>query len=170
MNIWKDISGYEGLYQVSNTGIVRNIRSDKKGILKGSDNGHGYLQFSLYKTGKIKTYKAHRLVANAFIPNTDNKQDVNHKDGNKYNNKVENLEWVTKSENLKHAWDMGLKCVSQKQISALRSISSKKVLDTSTGTIYSSAKDAADSIGTHYGTLMNKLCGHRTNNTSLIYI
>ena len=100
--IWKDISGYEGLYQVSNLGDVRSLNYRRNGelkLLKQATNKQGYKQISLYKNGKIKTYKVHRLVAIAFIPNPNNLPVVNHKDENPSNNNVNNLEWCTVAYN-----------------------------------------------------------------------
>ena len=100
--LWKDIDGYEGLYQVSNLGNVKSLnynRTGKERILKPGNNGLGYLNVLLCKNGKTKTFKIHRLVANAFIPNPYNKPEVNHKDENKTNNCVDNLEWMTSKEN-----------------------------------------------------------------------
>ena len=95
--IWKDVVGYEGIYQVSNTGKVRNIRGY---ILSPADNGNGYLRFSLYKSKKVcSTQYLHRLIAEAFIPNPDKLSEINHKDENKKNNNIDNLEWVTHVEN-----------------------------------------------------------------------
>ena len=94
--IWKVICGYEECYEVSNKGRVRNIKSDK--VLK-NDNNRGYKRIGLYKNGKKKKFSIHRLVAQAFIPNNNKKPYVNHKDENKTNNNVENLEWVTAKEN-----------------------------------------------------------------------
>ena len=100
---WKDIKNYEGLYQVSNWGRVKSLGNGKNykygRILKQSKNGRGYLFVSLCKSGKKKNYTIHRLVAETFIPNPDNLPQVNHKDENKNNNKVENLEWCTPSYN-----------------------------------------------------------------------
>ena len=92
--VWKDIKNYEGCYQVSNLGRVRN----KIKILSPQISNCGYLRIML----KNKHYSIHRLVAEAFIPNLENKPQVNHIDGNKTNNYVTNLEWVTASENQKH--------------------------------------------------------------------
>lgn len=89
--IWKDIEGYEGLYQVSNMGRVKSVR--KNIILKNKIESNGYERVHLYKNKGYKHFLIHRLVANAFIPNTDNLPQVNHKDENKANNRVDNLEW-----------------------------------------------------------------------------
>lgn len=97
MEIWKDIDGYDGYYQVSNMGNVRNAAKSKP--LKQQKSRNGYLTVSLTKNNKITTYRVHRLVASAFIPNPGNKPSVNHIDCNPLNNKVENLEWCTAQEN-----------------------------------------------------------------------
>ena len=100
--IWKDISGYEGLYQISNLGNVKSLnysRTGKERILKPGTDKDGYLLVTLYKNRNKRPFKIHRLVAKAFIPNPDNKSDVNHKDENKTNNCVDNLEWMTRMKN-----------------------------------------------------------------------
>lgn len=94
--VWKDIDGFEGLYQVSNYGRIKSLpRNTTRGvILKPHKNTQGYLQVHLYKDGKGKDYTIHRLVALYFIPNNDLfKTQINHKDENKENNNVDNLEW-----------------------------------------------------------------------------
>lgn len=112
--IWKDIQGYEGLYQVSNLGNIKSMaRSHKFGKLKEKIKNlnpirNGYLQVCLCKDGKKKPFMVHRLVAKHFLKNFDKDLDVNHKDCNKKNNNVNNLEMVTRKENIKHAWDNGL--------------------------------------------------------------
>ena len=105
--IWKDIEGYEGLYEVSNYGRVKSLGNGKstnknnckERILKPRKNRYGYLQVGLYKEGKVKRPCIHRLVAEAFIPNTENLEQVNHIDEDKTNNCVENLEWCTREYN-----------------------------------------------------------------------
>lgn len=112
--VWKDIDGYEGLYQVSNLGRVKRLaRSNGKRYLNEMllkpQNKKGYYQVNLYKNKKMKSYQIHRIVAKKFIDNPYNKKEVNHKNGIKTDNRVKNLEWVTPKENMEHAWRTGLK-------------------------------------------------------------
>ena len=97
--IWKDIEDYEGLYKVSNMGRVKSLKFGKERILKAFNNGNGYLQLFLWKDGKKKHYKIHRLVAQAFLENPYNLPEVNHKDENKQNNCADNLEFCDKVYN-----------------------------------------------------------------------
>lgn len=103
--IWKDIEKYEGKYKVSSYGNVKNVRNNK--ILKFNKSPF-YYQVALSVDGARKCIKIHRLVASAFIKNEHNKPEVNHIDGNRYNNRVENLEWVTAKENSIHSYVNGL--------------------------------------------------------------
>lgn len=98
--IWKDIEGYEELYQVSNLGRVKRVTTGR--ILKSVKASNGYLSVSLYKDNIQTTNTIHRLVAQSFIPNPENKPEVNHIDEDKLNNMVSNLEWMTPKENLNH--------------------------------------------------------------------
>lgn len=101
---WKDIEGYEGLYQVSNTGKVRSLnyrRTGKTKVMKPSTDKDGYKCVNLRKNGK-RMYKVHRLVAITFIPNPNNWPQVNHKDEDKTNNAVWNLEWCTLEYNINY--------------------------------------------------------------------
>lgn len=108
--IWKDIPNYEGLYMVSNLGRVKSLpkNNHKEIILKNKITKDGYYETALSKNNKQKWIRTHRLVAQAFIPNPDNKPQVNHIDGNKLNNNVDNLEWCTNQENINHAIRTGL--------------------------------------------------------------
>ena len=93
--IWKDIPEYEGLYQVSNFGRVKSLKRGKENILKHIKTKDGYFFINLYQNGKQKNFKVHQLVARMFIPNPYNLPIINHKDENKQNNHVSNLEWCT---------------------------------------------------------------------------
>jgi DNA invertase Pin-like site-specific DNA recombinase len=137
---WRDILGYEGLYQISDLGNVRSLdrkkRNGKDGkgfyILKGRvltlvNSKKGYKVVTLYKDGKQKVKEVHRLIAEAFIPNEENKPQVNHINGDKTDNSLNNLEWVTVSENIQHAFDNGL--VNIKNISGEKNSQSKLKYD-----------------------------------------
>lgn len=116
MEIWKDVEGYEGILQVSNLGRVRTLdhyvrhkKPEHKKLIKGKIHktivgNSGYEYFMFTHNGISKHMQIHRLVAKAFIPNPGMKLQVNHIDCNKLNNKAENLEWCTASENMKHAY------------------------------------------------------------------
>lgn len=113
--LWKDINGYEGLYQISNKGKIRKLRfinniCNKEKIFELTPQiiNSGYQKVMLYKNGEYKNALVHRLVAEAFVENPDNKKIVNHKDGDKTNNYADNLEWVTHGENMTHAYKNGL--------------------------------------------------------------
>lgn len=111
IEIWKDIKGYEGLYKVSNYGRVKSLnynKTKKEKELKLYKNKKGYFSVNLYLNKKIHSKLVHRLVAETFIPNPKNKPQVNHIDGDKTNDKVDNLEWVTNKENVIHSWKTGL--------------------------------------------------------------
>lgn len=130
MEIWKDIKGYEGLYQVSNLGRVRgveklvrskhsSIKTVKARLLNSSSYKSGYKYVTLSSGGFRRKHKIHRLVATAFIPNTQNKREVNHLNGIKSDNRRDNLEWCTSSENQKHAFKIGLQvCMNHLRVGA----------------------------------------------------
>lgn len=101
--IWKDVSGYEGLYQVSNLG---RVKSDRR-VLKNYPNNRGYVQIQLRKDGKRKSYLVHRLVAEAFCVKSGGCDVVNHIDNDPTNNTAKNLEWVTQTENVRFASGVG---------------------------------------------------------------
>lgn len=105
--IWKEINGFEGRYSVSNLG---NIRNDKSGLLLNPFiHNNGYTRVSFRTKGIINYFLVHRLVATMFIPNPHNKRTVNHKDGDKINNKLSNLEWATDKEQARHAINLNLR-------------------------------------------------------------
>jgi hypothetical protein len=101
---WRDIKEFEGLYKASNTGKIKSIKKIKKQYI--SNNGYWCVRLS--KKGKTKLYLTHRLIIGSFIENYSNKRTVNHKDGNKLNNKLDNLEWATDREQMDHAFKNGL--------------------------------------------------------------
>lgn len=118
IEIWKDIKDYEGFYQVSNLGRIRSLTRNvkqhsssiqtKRGkILSLAIDRGGYVFCALSKNNNLKTYKVHRLVANSFIPNPLDRKEINHKDCDKTNNVVWNLEWSTRSHNINHAISNG---------------------------------------------------------------
>lgn len=119
VEIWKDIPNYKG-YQVSNLGNVKNVNTEK--ILKGGIK-RGYREVILIKDNKRKYKLVHRLVAETFIPNMNDYPQVNHIDGNKLNNNISNLEWCTRSENMKHAYKIGL----EKPLYAINNPRAKRV-------------------------------------------
>lgn len=150
--VWKDIVGYEGLYQVSTHGRIKVCRGRFKNRLrKIKVDRHGYECIALFKHGIRKDYLVHRLVAEVFIPNPDNNPQVNHIDENPLNNCVYNLEWVTARENAKHGtrgYRIGLK-----QSRAV------KVVDIATGEYnkYNSMKEASDKLGLNMGSMYKVL-------------
>ncbi|GAB4165880.1 MAG: hypothetical protein Tsb0033_27770 [Winogradskyella sp.] len=118
MNDWVDIIGHEGLYQINRLGKLRSVDRYVKGrngkrLIKGKEKNafkttNGYMHTTLYKNNKGKKHSIHRLLAVHFIPNPDSKPCVNHINGIKHDNRLENLEWVTISENHRHALELGL--------------------------------------------------------------
>ncbi len=154
--IWKDIKDYEGLYQISNMGRVRSLeRQTSHGhklierILTPVNDKDGYLGIRISKDGTAKGFKIHRLVANAFIPNLENKPTVNHIDGNKKNNAVCNLEWATHSENARHAYNTGLQPL--KSMKGLQKLTIEQAEIIRTKYTPGSKKYGARALGRKYG-------------------
>lgn len=141
--VWRDITEYEGFYQVSTLGRVKNSRSGR--ILKGRKTRNGYLKVDLCKNGKPKSYLVHRLVAQAFIPNPQNKPEVNHIDEDKENNYVENLEWCTAKENINYG------------TRTLRI--SKPIICVETGIEYCGVRECARQIGLNQSNITKVLKG-----------
>ena len=136
MEEWRDIKGYEGYYQISNLGRVKSLPRDvgsnrckKETIMKTSIDKDGYEHLVLCKDGKQKHFRVNRLVAQAFIPNPNNYPVVNHKDENKTNNRVENLEWCTITYNINYG--------------GRTEKASKKVICVTTGKIFKSIDEAS---------------------------
>lgn len=143
---WSKINGYNN-YSVSTKGEIRN---DSTGKQKNSRiDRYGYPVVDLYSNGRRKTERIHRVVANTFIPNPDNKLQVNHVDGNKRNNSTANLEWCTASENMQHSFSMGLSkpsrgMLGRKNPNAGRPSKSVRIIET--GEIFSSITECSEYI------------------------
>lgn len=163
--IWKDIAGFDGVYQISNLGRVKSLdrvisieykdragtRKIKGKLRKPIKDKDGYLVIGLGKGN----YKIHRLVAMAFIPNTNNYPQINHIDGNKRNNAATNLEWCTNAENQNHAFKIGLKKTKK---FAKVDLTSGKIIR-----IYHSLKDVANDIEKLDPSTLVKVCNGKRN-------
>lgn len=147
--IWKDVKGYEGLYKVSNLGRVKKPMGSYDIIMKPFIDSHGYWVATLSKNDKANNYMVHRLVADAFIPNSDpeHKIQVNHIDGDKQNAKVENLEWVTPSENIQHAIRTGLFKISPYTRQRSKESTSIPVYCKELDVTFSSISEASNALG-----------------------
>jgi hypothetical protein len=152
--IWKTIEGFSR-YKVSSQGNVKNNKTGR--ILKPSFTNKGYLMVSLSKDSKVKRFLLHRLVALHFLP--DKNECVNHKDGNKLNNCVSNLEWTTNLQNQKHAWDTGL--------FASRS---RMCLDLKTGVYYDTASSFSRAKGINRSTLHKHLMKNKDYGFDVKYV
>lgn len=158
---WREVVGYEGLYKVSNTGEIKSPEGKitytkrhgrrvwKERIMKQKKHKDGTCRVNLWKDGKPSTHLVHRLVAYAFIPLEEDKEFINHKDGSRLNNHVDNLEWCTYKENANHAFDTGLMSSNEKV----------KLINKETGETYyfrSKAK-ASEFLGRNKGYISDKL-------------
>lgn len=123
--VFRDIHGYEGLYQANNLGMIKSIGYGKIRILSQSLNSNGYNQLNLCKEKIRRLWKVHQLIAITFIPNPNKKPHINHKNGIKTDNRVDNLEWCTQSENGIHAYKIGLR----KPVSGINHPSSKLTME-----------------------------------------
>lgn len=166
--LWLPITDYNG-YEISTFGRVKSLPKEinqfSTDIILKQNTGQLYKIITLRNNKKSKRLIVHRLVAIAFIPNPENKPQVNHIDGNKFNNKVENLEWCTPSENMKHAYKLGLK--SQNGVKNHRS---KKIINTNTGEIHECIKDVCNSEDYNYSSLCQMLNGKYKNKTEFKFL
>lgn len=183
--IWKDIESYEGMYQVSSLGRVKSLsrrcsthwgtRLVPEKLLCPNVKEAGYLCLDLHKDGKSKEFSIHRLVAQAFIPNPNNLPEVNHKDGDKQNNCVDNLEWCTNLDNVRHAIQNGL--ISRAQLSHFQkcgtSAVSKKVICLNTSMVFDSLNAAGRYFNVSSSTIFNIInkagCSRKLNGIQLEY-
>lgn len=171
MEIWKKVLGYED-YEVSNFG---NFRKGNK-LIYGCKDKNGYLISTFRNNGIAKTVKLHRLVLLSFVENIENKPQVNHINGIKNDNRLENLEWNTNSENQTHAIKTGLrvgvkgeKCNFSKLKRGLNH-NAKKVINTKTNQIYDCAQDVSDFLECSHVSFLKQLNGHTKNKTDFKYI
>ena len=160
MEEWKPINGYEGAYEISSEGRVRSLgryqncvhngkEFRKERIMKLYLSEWKYLTVSLCKNSKHKSFQVHRLVAEAFIPNPENKEEVNHKNGNKTDNRLANLEWTTKSENAVHAHRvLGVRCSFERPVRCVE-----------TGKVYRSTAEAARQLNVNPSRINNVIAG-----------
>ena len=186
---WKDIPGYERIYKCCSAGIIAsyprvqhtNIRNNslcirKEQKLKPTLTRFGYLRIALYRNGKSKKFHVHQIVALCFCNGFFEGAQVNHKDGNKLNNNWNNLEWVTPSGNMKHAFETGLNFTTDKKRKAISkrhsgggNVNARKVIDTETGQVYDCINDAAMDKNISVWNLYAYLRGVNKNKTSLKY-
>lgn len=166
--IWKDIPGFEGNYSVSNLGRIRSnyrnfpssrgsgICSVREKILRPCDNGRGYKSVHLRVNGSAHRKYIHRLVAESFIPTDNPSFEVNHIDGNKGNNTLVNLEWLSRVDNIRHAIRIGLTKKRTNYIMGKDHPRSKRVIHIATGKIHDCARAAAEYHGIKRPTMFDK--------------
>lgn len=166
MEIWVDVEGYEGRYQISNFGNVKRMemiflraynKYVKRGeLLKLRTEKTGYVRVTLGKNGKQKIYYVHRLVAKHFKEKKEIHTQVNHIDGDKENNHADNVEWCTPSENTKHAYDTGLKVARTGTNSKLSKLNEEQVMDVKRS--YKPYKVSMEYLAKKYGVSKQTIC------------
>ena len=172
--IWKDVVGYEGLYEVSNLGRIRSLdrvvahytagTAIRKGKMRSLSFDGNYLSVSFSRDGKTVTRRVHRVVAEAFIPNPNNYSDVDHIDCNKLNNHIDNLRWCTSADNTRYARENGLihqrPYAERSEWSRERSAAARRrAVIRNDGKWYKSTTDAAKDLGVSRGAVSHVLCG-----------
>lgn len=174
IEIWKDIKGYEGLYKINNIGTVLSVARyrtiDKTNVsywvgerlLKFGYNKKGYRMFSLCKDKKLKSCTVHRLVAIAFIPNPKNKPQVNHINGIKTDNRVENLEWCTNMENMTHAIANGLMDINKRKNNHFSLPINQIDMDGNIINTFPSSMEAERQTGIHHSCICAAIYGKRS--------
>lgn len=174
--IWKNVEGFDGDYIVSNYGNIISLRQCKKGKLLTPYNSYGYLMVHLFKYPISKRLKVHRVVALAFLSNPENKPQVNHINGIKHDNRLENLEWNTSFENQRHAVITGLKTGLKGEKCSFYGLKGglnfkcKKVINIKTNQIYDCAKDVSDFLKYSHISFIKQLNGYTVNKTDYRYI
>lgn len=175
--IWKDIEGYEGLYQVSNLGRVKSlervvdnpkggVRTLREKILKQHYDNNGYLTVTLYNNCKKKGFKVHRLVAEAFIPNPLNKPQVDHINTIRDCNNINNLRWVTGKENVNNTTS---KENYRNYINNKKENDNNKIICITTGRIYKNKYQAVEEENLNYGHLIECLNGKRKTHKGCVW-
>ena len=174
MEIWKNIKGYEGLYQVSSEGRVKSLERKvrhgsgieltiKERILKPAPASNGYLVVTLYAGGKRKMYTVHRLVCKAFHENPENKLDVNHINENKTDNRACNLEWSTRRENCNHGTR------NERMAKTLSKPVGQYTLDGELIKVWASAREAQMQVGFSYQHISNVATGKRKTHKGFVW-
>lgn len=164
--IWKLILSLDGIYEASNLGRIKSNNFYNKKvpkILSLVNNGNGYLYFTISINNKRRNVYVHRAVCEAFNPTIDGMNIVNHKNGLKNDNRVENLEWCNSSMNMKHAYDNGFNHSGGKKVNAI------KVIDTETNMVFDCIREASDYYGIKYGLMKEALNRDHVNHKNPIY-
>lgn len=172
--VWKNIPDYEGLYQASNLGRVKGLKRYKQNhsklqlveekIIKQYVNKYnGYVYVVLCKNGKENNCRVHKLIAKTFIPNPNNKSQINHIDGNKQNNRANNLEWCTCKENIQHAYSNGL-IVNKQNIEVYQFDKNNNFIEK-----YHSLSEASKTTGISIGNISGCINGKRKSANSYIF-
>jgi len=156
--VWASVNGYKN-YDVSSRGVVLSRKTGR--ALYQTETKCGYLQVHLWNNGKCRNTLVHRLVAEAFVPNPDRKPQVNHKNGDKSDNRADNLEWVTASENQRHRYGALGKKKTTWNVAAANDAWRKPVMCIETGEIFKSIKAGAESRGMNASTLSEHLHGKK---------